>query len=245
MAAGPRHRGNLGTVLALAAALLVLEAPTVEPDDPAPRWVPVQGSAAFSAMFAPDGASTLGASFYLGFAWGGPYARAPLTASHEGFFFGLGALGFVGAADDKRDCAELPHCASRWYGGGALRAGYAFYDRRPGQRIDHWLWPGTHLYAQLGGFYGAEQLGPGPLSPPTPVPTYGARLDVGVTSPAMTRSVIWLGREILGNIIGQTLMSLVLFPFVLLNHFELELELSHRSYSQSAVRLALCMGLGF
>jgi hypothetical protein len=232
-------------VLALAAALLLAEAPGVEPDDPQPRWVPVQGSAAFAAMFAPDGASTLGASFYLGVAWGRPYVKAPLTASHEGPFAGLGALGFVGATDDKRDCAELPRCASRWYAGGAVRVGYAFFNRRPDQRVGHWLWPDAHLYAQLGAFYGAEQLGPGPLSPPTPVPMYGGRLDVGVTSPAMTRSVIWLGREILGNIIGQTLMSLLLFPFVLLNHFELQLELSHLSYSQSAVRVALCMGSGF
>jgi hypothetical protein len=53
----------------------------------------------------------------------------------------------------------------------------------------------------------------------------------------MSRSAIWLGRQILGNIVSNTVMTL--------NHFELEVELSRPAFSASAVRFSLCAGSGF
>lgn len=216
------------------------------PDDPNPHFVPVQGSLAGIGMLSPRVQTTVGGTAYVGFAVGWPGIEHPLVATHEGFFAGAGVQGFLGNTD-LVDCTTVRRCGFRMYGGPAARVGYAFWDRPEKGAVPRWMWPDTQVYVQLSGFAGRESLPSQPLSPGVSAVFYGGRADVGVTSPAISRGLFWLVGDFLGNIRGAKAIALgvVLFPLFLLEHFELNFELSNPALSPGGFRFGLSAGTGF
>ncbi len=211
------------------------------------RWIPVQGNATGTGSISPSGASSLGVSFYVGYAHGSAHIKEPWLTNREGLFWGVGAIGFFGTIDIP-DCFGALRCAARRWGGAAARVGYAFF--RHTEALDdtaRFYWPHAYVYAQVGGFLGAEAVPSAPLAPGVNAGLRGLRFELGITSVAFSKLLgeIWGDMMTKSNDPRTVLFGVLLLPIILLNHLELQVEVSNTALSAGGVRFGLAFGSGF
>jgi len=228
--------------------------PPPEPPDVHHPWLfPVQASASALGELNTYG-STFGGNFYLGWA-GGRMLLEDAFADKEGPFFGVGAAG-VFASVDVPGCGRAVRCGYRSWLGPGIRAGWAQWNRRKlvdrlekhaGSPAGSVVWPDTYYFVQVTPFVGAEHLGSAPLAPAQTALLHGVRLDIGVNSVELSRTIFYVLAGVLkaGGNSEAAVVALFLLPLALLNHLEFNVEWSNLALSPGGWRAGVSMGSGF
>lgn len=225
------------------------------PDTPHPFFFPLQGAASLQGELDGQG-TTFGGNFYLGWA-GGRAILDDAFADKEGPFFGVGLAG-VAANTDVEGCGRAVRCARRLWAGPGLRLGWAQWNRRklydrmekqPGSPAGRIVWPDNYFFLQVTPFFGAERLPSAPLAPAETALLHGVRVDLGVNSIELSRSVFYVIGKMLQSASGAhsdaAAIGLFLLPLALLNHLEFNVEWSNPALSPGGWRAGVSMGAGF
>lgn len=228
--------------------------PPPEPPDVAHPWLfPVQGNVSVLGELNTYG-STFGGSFYLGWT-GGRMLFEDKMADKEGPFVGLGVAGVLGTVDVP-DCGRAVRCGYRSWVGPGFRVGWAQWNRRKlvdrlekhaGSPAGSVVWPDTYYFVQVTPFVGAERLPGAPLAPAETALLHGGRLDIGVNSVELSRTIF----HVLVGVINATakseaaVLALFLLPLALLDHLEFNVEWSNPALSSGGWRAGVSMGTGF
>ncbi len=233
----------------------VPDAGSPAPEVEHPYFFPLQGSAAMVGELG-GGGTTFGGNFYLGWAFG-RVIRTDAFADKEGPFLGIGLAAEV-AYTDIPGCARAVRCANRVWGGTGFRLGWALWshrklsdrlDQKPGNNAGRVVWPDNYFYVQVTPFFGAEHIDSAPLAPAETSLLRGARVDLGVNSVELSRTLFWVLGELLtrsGGPRNDAAVGVLLFvPLALLNHLEFNVEWSNPALSPGGWRAGVSMGSGF
>lgn len=189
------------------------------------------------------GRTTFGINVEAFYVRGKPLPGPKALSQREGWFVGVGAVGFLGATD-LPDCPGAIRCAARRYAGLSSRIGWAFDDEPSDVAKETFLWPDSYVYLQGSALLGFERLPSAPLSPQQDATFAGARLELGLNSLILSRLMGKLALAAFSGGGDAAAVGALFGALMLLNHISFVAEWSSEALSPGGFRFGMSIGSG-
>lgn len=210
------------------------------------RWFPVSARASFSASVTTQATPLLGVDLSVLAVFGSP-GPGPLPFDRQGWVFGTGLRGFLGAAP----WTTCDWCLTRQEFGPLLRLGYVMGDAPKPKENEHQLVqrpmvPELQLWLEASPLVVREAIPDAPLKPGGAKLGYGVRVELGVTAVAWTLTLFKLVGLIADEgSVDMGPITLPLFGLAFINQLGLWFEWSTPAVSMSTTRFGATIGASF
>jgi hypothetical protein len=221
--------------------MLLLAAPGADA-----RWFPASARASFSAAVTTQATPLLGVDLSVLAIFGKP-GTGPLPFDRQGWIFGAGLRGFLGAAP----WATCDWCLTRQEFGPVFRLGYAMSDTpKPAENThkaeERPTVPDWQLWVEASPIVVREAIPDAPLMPGGARLGYGVRVELGVTAVAWTLTVFKLvGLIAYEGSVDMGPITLPLFGLAFINQLGLWFEWNSPAVSMSTTRFGATIGASF